>query len=225
MAELERDLRSLASEIEWPPTPAPALRLDERRSRPLWRRRALVALVAAVLAFAVALSVPAARSGLLRLFHLGGVTVEQIAVLPPAQERGLAEGLGPLVDRKAAETALGAPVRLPANDGVPRLHLRDGVVSVLLAAPQPVLFSQFRSDEFLLKKIATGSTSVVPITVGRAPGLWIAGAPHLLAVPPAPPRLAGNVLVWQRGQITYRLEGRDLTKAAALRLASEIEGT
>jgi hypothetical protein len=38
----------------------------------------------------------------------------------------------------------------------------------------------------------------------------------------APPRLAGNVLVWERDGLTYRLEGATLTKERALELARQI---
>jgi hypothetical protein len=124
-----------------------------------------------------------------------------------------------------AAAALGTRVRLPRLSGTPRLHLRDGVVSVLLATPEPVLLSELRSSGFLLKKIAGTSTDVTTVTVGAAPGLWIAGARHVLVLPPAPPRLAGNVRVWDAGAITYRLEGRGLTREHALRLAAEIDGT
>lgn len=225
MSELERDLRSLAADVAWPSTPPLALqpaprRRRERRLRPVW-----VALAAVVLAVAVSLSVPAARSAILRLFHLGGVTVERVDVLPPAQDRPLGAALGPVVQAAAAQTALGAAVRLPKLDAPPELHLRDRVVSIILATPQPVLLSQFRDGVFLLKKIAGSSTHIVYVKLGNGPGLWIAGARHVLALPDAPPRLAGNVLVWQLGPITYRLEGKGLSKQTALRLAAEIDGT
>lgn len=225
MAELERELRSLATAVEWPPTPQLEVRLEPRRRRST--RLLAVVLVAIAVAIAVAFSVPAARSAILRLFHLGGVTVEQVVVLPPAQERALAVGLGRRVDEKTAAATLGARVRLPALAGQARLHLSEGVVSTVISAPQPVLLSEFRSgaQSYVLKKIAGASTDIVAVQVGRAPGLWIAGARHLLLLPAAPPRLAGNVLLWQSGEITYRLEGRNLSEQLALRLATQIEGT
>jgi hypothetical protein len=222
MSELETQLRQLAADLVWPTTPTLDLASAPRRRR---ARRAWVIVVGALVALAVALSVPAARSAILRVLHLGGVTVERVDVLPPAQERPLAASLGQLVDPETAAAALGAPLRLPPLNGSPRLHLQDGVVSVLLAGPQPVLLSEFRSDQFVLKKFAAGGTSVVSLAVGTAPGLWIVGARHVVLLPAALPRLAGNVLVWQQGTIVYRLEGRPLTREAALELASQIEGT
>lgn len=224
MVELERELTGLAAAIEWPPTPQLALPLPPRRRR---RRALLLAVVLAAVALTVALIVPSARSAMLRFFHLGGVTIERVAVLPPAQERQLAAALGRPVDETTAEAALGTQVRLPRLERPPQLHLAAGVVSTLLATPRPVLLSEFRlsAQSFLLKKIAGASTGVISSHVGRAPALWIVGAEHVLLAPAAPPRLAGNVLIWQAGAITYRLEGRDLSERLALHLAAQITGT
>ena len=226
MSELEQRLRVLAGELDWPATPPLVPRLEQRSGRAQWPWRRLWPIVAlVVVGVAVALSVPAARSAILRVLHLGGVIVEQVGVLPPAQERPLGSDLGPAVTRQAAAAALGVAVRLPKLEGVPTLHLRDGVVSVLLAAPRPVLLSELRADVFLIKKIAGSATNVRSLTVGKAPALWIAGARNVLALPAAPRRLAGNVLIWEMGSVTYRLEGRALSKTMALKLASEIDGT
>jgi hypothetical protein len=224
MPELERDLRLLASEIEWPPTPPLSLRLEPQRPavRP---RLLLVAAAVLVLALAVALSVPSARSAILRFFHLGGVTIQRVNVLPPARERPLSADLGPAVSEARARAALGAPVRLPDVRPRPPLHLRGNVVSVILAAPRPVLLSEFPAGEGILKKFAGNSTTVRWLTVGRVSGLWITGGEHVLQLPGSSPRLAGNSLLWQHGTTTYRLEGRGLSLHAALRLAREIEGT
>jgi hypothetical protein len=224
--ELERQLRGLAAGVDWPSTPplpprfSGGRRVPRSRLRPLW-----VAVAAVLIAVAIALSVPQARSAILRVFHLGGVTVQRVRVLPPARERPLAAGLGPTVDDGTARAALGEPVRLPRLSGSPRLHLRAGVVSVLLQAPKPVLLSELRTGGFVLKKIAGVATNVVSLEVGKAPGLWIAGGRHVVVLPAAPARLAGNVLLWQQGTVIYRLEAPDLTKQAALKLAAEIAGT
>lgn len=220
MAELERELRALADALDWPATPPVSFRpapVARRRTKPL-----VAALAALTLAVAVALAVPASRSAILRVFDLGSVTVERVGSLPPAEERSLAAGLGPRVGRARALTALGAPIRLPAAAASAPIHLRDGVVSVVFEEPSPVLLTEFRAGPYLLKKIATLATSVAWVTVDRAAGLWIAGRAHVVALPDAPPRLAGNVLVWQQRGVVYRLEGRRLTRQAALRLAAEL---
>ena len=52
MTELERVLHELAAEVDWPPTPAPALRLDDRRRRGSVRRPAAAALALGLAALA-----------------------------------------------------------------------------------------------------------------------------------------------------------------------------
>jgi hypothetical protein len=104
------------------------------------------------------------------------------------------------------------------------LHQRSGAVSVLLASPRPVLLSEQRSDGYLLKKVAGMETNVAWLQVGEDTGLWITGRPHVVVMAAAPPRLAGNVLLWDDGTILYRLEAPRLDRATALRLAAQIRG-
>src|SRR5205085_10639500 len=120
MSELERSLTSLASAVEWPPTPHMQLRLRERRQRSVPRLAIALALFA--LALGVALAVPQARSAILRLFHLGGVTIVRVDTLPQAQDRALGVDLGMLVTRSEAERTLLGPVRVPPLRGAPRFH-------------------------------------------------------------------------------------------------------
>jgi hypothetical protein len=227
MTEIE--LRALAGEIEWPATPDFASRLEPvlaQRPRPGRRRRALlVALAAAVLAVAVAMAVPQARSSILRFFHLGGVTIERVDTLPPAEERPLAADLGDRVTAEQAALVLGTPFALPRAGQAPALYERSGVVSALLAAPGPVLLSQSRFTG-LMKKAAAVSTSVEQVSIAPgAEGIWITGAAHVFFGPELPPRLAGNVLLWEKDGVTFRLEGRTLTRERALELARQIART
>jgi hypothetical protein len=85
-----------------------------------------------------------------------------------------------------------------------------------------VLLSEFRAgDVGVFKKVAANATVTEPTSVDGAPALWLTGAPHLFLFPDAPPRLAGNVLLWLRSGLTLRLEGR-LTQAQAEALARTI---
>jgi hypothetical protein len=184
--------------------------------------------LAVLVAIAVALAVPGARSAILHALHLEGATIERVDVLPPAQERPLGAALGAPITHEAAEIVLGRPFALPPTTAPPRLRIQSGrVISTLLADPDPVLLTELRNEvgDVILKKIVGNSTGVEPVTVHGAPGFWIAGAPHVFVSPEAPPRLAGQVLVWSAGGLLYRLEGRGLTKEHALRLAREIAGT
>jgi hypothetical protein len=222
MAELEQLLHALTAEVEWPETPdvTGRLRLEpRRRSR---RRLLLVAVAAALLAIAVALAVPTARSAILRFFHLGGVTIERVSTLPRAEERPLAADLGRRVSATEAKAVLGAPFRLPRTSHEPALYERAPTVSALLATPEPVLLTETRLSG-LMKKLSTGSTTIRRVEVEPGvEGLWLSGARHVYLGPQAPPRLAGNVLLFESGAITYRLEGRTLTRERALELAREI---
>mgnify|MGYP003693542251 CR=1 FL=1 len=48
------------------------------------------------------------------------------------------------------------------------------------------------------------------------------GKAHVFFFPREPARLAGNTLVWTRGSYTYRLEGPNLSRDAALKLARSL---
>jgi hypothetical protein len=210
MTELEHALANL--DVEWPATPAFDLR------PPVRRRAWLLALAAAALALGVAFAVPQSRAALLRVLHLGGVTVERVETLPPAQERALAASLGTPVSAAEAEALLGRPFGVDA-----RLYRSGEIVSALL--PGPVVLSEFRAGvdgSIVLKKLIGTSTSTQPVRVDGAPGLWIGGGPHVVFAPPLPPRLAGDVLVWVRGAVTYRLEGKGLTLGRARELAAGV---
>lgn len=223
MPELERSLRALAVELDWPATPELALRLEPQR-RDL--RRALLAGVAlAVVAAAVAFSVPSARGAILRFFHLGGVTVERVETLPSARPVQLGRSVGPVVGIAKATRIVSGPLRIPATLRPGPLHLEGSVVSTLLHAPEPVLLSELPSDSFILKKIAASSARLEGVTVDGFPGFWLTGPKHVIVFPDAPPRLAGNVLVWQRRFVTYRLESPHLTLTRARSIASQIDGT
>jgi len=211
MTDLERALRAL--DVEWPSTPELRLELAPRP-----RRSRVVAAVALVVAVAAAFAVPQSRSAILDFFHLGGVTVVHVDTLPPSQERTLSAGLGAAVDDAGAARVLGTAF-LPMRHG--RLYERDGFVSTVLRGP--VLLSEFGSA-YLIKKFATGSVEWVQVAPG-VPGLWIAGGAHVVFFADTSPRLAGNVLVWEKGGVTFRLEGPGLDRPRALRLAGEILGT
>jgi hypothetical protein len=207
MTELEHALATL--EVEWPATPAFDLR------PPVRRRAWLLVLAAAILALGVAFAVPQSRAALLRVLHLGGVTIERVHTLPAAEERPLASTLGTPVSAAEAEALLGRPFGVRA-----RLYRSGEIVSALLAGP--VVLSELRSGAgtMILKKLAATGTTVQYVSIEGAPGIWIAGARHVVLAPPLPPRLAGDVLVWVRGAVTYRLEGKRLTLDAARDLAA-----
>jgi hypothetical protein len=217
LTPLEHALVALGQELELPPAPdlvsSVRARLEPRRNR----RPIVLALAACLLiAFAAALAVPQARSAVLRFFHLGGVTIERVETLPPAQERPLTDGLGPSISVDEAATSANFRPLLPP--GIDRVHLNEGAILVLLRAhDRPVLLTEFGSS-FYVKKVLGGETHVQQMRVGRDYGLWVAGARHVFRMPSGAPRMAGNVLLWTHGDLTLRLEGQ-ITEAEAVRLA------
>src|SRR5262249_53307189 len=134
--------------------------------------------------------------------------------------------LGRVITAGEAARVLGRPVGLPRIAGNPPLHLFEDVVNVLFDDSGPVLLSEFRvgGGAEVLRKLVGSSTGVAAAPVGDG-GVWISGAEHVYVAPEAPPRLAGNTLIWVDRGILHRVEGRDLTEGEALRLAREIDGT
>ena len=229
MTELERQLLALEIDLPEEPDLAPAV-LVQIEGRPFpWRRAAVLAIAVAVVSIAAAFAVPQARTAILRFFHLGAATVERVDTLPPAVERSNAKGLGRTLSLEAAQHAVGFRMALPPLGERPEhaYVLGGELASVFLhARGQPVLLSELRSsNELLLKKMAGGATFVEPAQVGGSPGIWIAGAPHTLTYVDShfgyhqqAILVRGNVLLWIRGPLTLRLEGK-LTRAQAVELA------
>jgi hypothetical protein len=230
MTELERALVAVGRELEFPPQPDLVGAVRARLERPSRRRLLAFAVGIVVVAFGIAMAVPQARSAILDFFHIGAVTVERVDTLPPAQERPLAAGLGPPLSRRAAEARASLEIVLPDFDGPPpkRYYVRPGLIATLFNhRGEPVLLAEMRDDQVgVAKKFATPETTVEPVQLGEF-ALWIEGGQHVLRwhfggeERRVERRLAGNVLIWLRGNRTFRLEG-DLTKSQMLELALEI---
>lgn len=234
MSTLEQRLHELGGELAFPPEPDLAPRMREHvRGRPLQWRAVAIAFAVVALAVAAAFAVPQARSAILRWFHLGGATVERVETLPSASQRSLTRGLGRPLPLADAERRIGFDLVLPPLDRKPaRVYvIGDSVATVLLRSHgRTVLLSQFmsRGGEEMLKKLSVNATVIEPVDVGGDPGLWLEGAPHVLAwidratgYRERPVKIRGNVLIWVHGGLTLRLEGR-LSKAQAVELARTI---
>jgi hypothetical protein len=244
MPELELALRNLGGRLDWPVEPE----LEQgvlRRIREAPVRRRLVSRRALVIAFAVLavaagalFAVPQTRGAILEFFHLRGVTIERVEELPtvPVQS-GLGTFLGdPVTLSQARERAdfdvvvpeaLGEPDEVYFQDGPPP----GGMVSFVYGTKDDprALFTQFagRVDEIIFKKVAP-DTKVEAVTVDGQPGYWLEGA-HFFSyldrhgdIESEQVRLAGNVLLWERGTRTLRLEA-DISKEEALRIAASVE--
>jgi hypothetical protein len=220
--DLARELRSLAEHVEWPATPELHLVLEPRRSR-----RSLYAALAfaAILVLAAAFAVPESRGAILRFLHLGGVTIERVDTLPPADARPLEAGIGRPVSLAEAKRLSGLTILLPDVSPRPQLHVQGrSVVSMVFEYHgQPVLLTEFGFGNYFLKKLLAGGTSVTDGGLsGTTISFWVSGSAHDVYFPGSSPRLAGNVLVWETQGITYRLESRSLSHEETLALARSL---
>jgi hypothetical protein len=214
MTELERALVALGDELEYPAARDAWPHVEPRlRRRRLWPA---VVVAAAVLAVAVAFAVPQARSAILKFFHIGSVSVEQVQTLPPAQTLPVSTGLGP---KRSQPT-----VQLPSGLTATAYYARPGLHAALLRyRGKQVLYAELRSDQMgVAKKVVGPTTHIEEVRIGEF-GIYLSGAPHVLIWDRGnvQTRLAGNVLIWLDRAVTRRLEG-PLDKRQMTALAREI---
>lgn len=237
MNELEQQLIDLGSALETPETPdlvtavrdrlpnRPAQRV--RRRPPGLRRRSVVLGIAlAVLLVGTAAAIAPVRNAVERVFGIKGAVVERVPRLPVLPNGAVGKlHLGRSIPVSAARHAASFEALVPAS-GVSAAYLADDVVGgrVSLAVGR-MLVTEFRgtSRPFILKLIAVG-TRAIRTRVSGDPAVYLQGAPHQLFFLDARGRartdtirLAGNVLLWQHGPVTVRVEGaRSLAEALAL---------
>ena len=219
---LEHELRVLP--IAFPDEPDLAPRVLARLERPA-RRWWLVPALAALAVAGALLAIPQTRAAILDLFRIGGVEVRRVETQPRAPVR--APMLGREVSLATARSTVDFPLLVPRD---PFTAFVDGPM-VNLRWKRYVL-SQWRGEQlpFALKQLGPDSQTV-GVEVRSATGLWITGARHeIIYRDPASDdvvfkarRLAGNVLIWEAGDVTYRLEGAK-TLADARAVARNLEG-
>ena len=242
MPELELALRDLGTRLDWPDEPEltpgvlAGIHRPPARSR-VTRRVLVVAFAVLVVVIAAVFAVPQTRGSILRFFHLRGVTIERVPELPTVPvQGGLGTFLGQPVSldeaRKRAEFDLGVPTALGDADQVYfQASPPGGMVSFLYGtrAEPSALVTEFqaRLDEVIFKKVAP-DTKIEQVQVDGQPGYWIEGAHYFTYLDrqgnmqTEQVRLAGNVLLWELGTRTFRLEA-DVSKAEALRIARSME--
>jgi hypothetical protein len=219
--------------------------------RPVWRRLAVAGLAAVLLAVAVLVASPGTREAVARRLGLRGVGVQLGGPPPPTVTTRPGErldlGLGERVTLEEARRRVGFPVLVPGaagfqqpaavyvNEAVPaggRVDLVYRARPGLSASPFTdvgLLVTEFRGQptpEFLKKVAVLGM--VEEVRVGGEPGYWFSGEPHFFTYRDAAgnlrdeqTRLAGNTLVWQRGELTLRIEG-EISRQEALRIAESM---
>jgi hypothetical protein len=238
MPELERALRSVGRNLDYPGTPdlsGPVRRRlaeGERPRQPFLRRRTLVVALA-VLAVAVGavMAVPQARSTVLDWFGVGGVTIRYVEDLPPVDKATDDLGLGERVTLGEARSRAGFPILVPRIENLdrpPRVYHRPEARQVAFlygSEDKPKLLITQAGVGGAIEKLANigeTDTELVVVESGTA-GVWLSGEKHALFYPGVgeeePFRLVGNALVWQTtGDVTIRIEA-EISKEEAIRIA------
>ena len=210
-------------------------------------RRALVlAIVALVVLAAVAGAVAFGVPGIRLIFGDPGGTPPPAVATPAGSTSpaGSSLELGEPVDPTSAAERAGFPVLLPSDPalGAPdAVYVSERDEVALVWAPTDdlpptaesdigMLIMQFRgsvSPEPIGKIISSG-TIVEPVRIADG-GYWIAGDPHIyFYISPSGEhieegrRWVGDALIWQDGEMTYRIE-TSLGKDAAIRIAESLQ--
>jgi hypothetical protein len=201
---------------------------------------AVLAVVAGTLVFS-----PGARRAVAGWLGLRGVRIE-VSPAPPGgttPSPGPAPNLGPEVSRAEAERQMGFRVLLPDRPGLgppDEIHVQPLFISeqvFLVYESRPgipatdatgfgLLVSEFRgrADADFYKKVSAGSGSVEFVTVNGGDGFWIEGLHSVSYLDPKgrvvqdSTRIADNVLIWEQGDLTLRLESA-LSRDQALGIA------
>lgn len=213
--DVEAALRDLGQRIHVPEPPDLTASVLTRINAPRRRNRWLVALTAAITAFAIAFAVsPVVRAGVQNLLEFAGVEFRteppgSIAPPLPSQEVSLDE----------AKARMPFEIHLPEQLGTPdKITVHEGRFVTLH-------YGDLRLDQF---------DGTISSTIGKlVHGEGIEQIGDRIWIPyPHPffyigrngewhheePRGAAQTLIWQRGQVTLRLEG-ELTRQRALEIS------
>jgi hypothetical protein len=200
--DLTERLRALGDALDFDDADLAESVLGRIDTQPRSRARLWLVVAAAVLVVLVGVAlIPDSRRAVARWFGLDGVTVE----------------VDPNVTGTAAPVSFDLPG--PGESRVIDVDGRQILVSTVSGTLSPRMIT----------KSVQSSNQVEEVDVDGAPGLWIAGPPHEIGYesPPGQPvfeRMAGNTLLWQRGDVITRVEGfADLE--AALVFARQAEST
>lgn len=237
---LEALLAELQPSLEWPPTPD--LRTPVRRRIEGGRRRPRLTMVLLAAALAATLA-----AGLALTVYLGlrGASISRVQPLPsasaaPSGTVGQRLHLGTRYDSvQQAQAASGFRVVTPAALGEPDevYYLPGPGVVTLLYHPRPelpatsdpevgalVMEARASVERNSFGKLAGPGTSVEQVSVNGQSGFWVSGAAHGFFVYSGGRgdsfRLAGDVLIWNQGDLVVRIES-----AAGRRQALALAGT
>lgn len=218
-----------------------------RRARP-WQPLAAAAALVLVLFVGSLLAFPAVRQTVADWLGLRGIGITVGPTLSPLPTQHRPLRLGTPMSLADAQATVPWTILLPAdaNLGPPdevyvdRSQVAEGIVSLVWSARPGfpaasttgagLLLTELRAgiNEQFFQKIVGPGTTIERVHVGDHLGYWISGRPHDLYVvdPHGNPvfgevRLAGDVLMWEDGEITLRIESA-LSKEDALRVGAAI---
>ncbi|HTG40950.1 MAG TPA: hypothetical protein VK697_04980 [Methylomirabilota bacterium] len=159
------------------------------------------------------------------------------------QPLGGSLGLGDAVPLAEVRRQASFEILLPTDPpiGLPDVsYLNDQRVTLVWASgavlPETntagigLVLGEFRGnvDQGYYEKVLGDQTIVTPVTVNGGRGYWIHGGPHFFyyidpqgQVVTDESRVVGDVLIWTRADVTFRLE-TSLGMAAAIRLAESL---
>lgn len=213
--DVEAALRDLGRQIHVPEPPDLTASVLTRINAPRRRNRWLTALVAALTAFAIAFAVsPAVRAGVQNLLEFAGVEFrteapQSIAPPLPSNEISLDEARAQMPFEIHLPQELGTPDKVTVHEGrFVTLHYGD-----------------LRLDQF----DGTIRSTIGKLLAGEGieqigDKVWIPYPHRIFYIDRngewhnEDPHGAGQTLIWQRDQVTMRLEG-DLTKERALEIS------
>jgi hypothetical protein len=223
-ADLELSLIALGEALEVPEAPDFAARIalpGRPRHVRVTRRTLAIAAAATLLIAGTAMAVPASRDAVLRVLGLRGARIERVGTLPPiapgtASRLKLGERIAPDRARHAASFTALVP---PAADAAYLSHDVPGGRISILVGPDLLIELRAASSPYFLKLIDPG-TRAKRVRVDGGPGVYLSGAVHELLfaagnrVRSDRVLVAGNVLLWQHGALTLRIEGASSLRAA-----------
>ena len=212
------------------------------------QRRIAVALLALLLAAGAALVVsPELRSAVAQRLGVRGVQISQVPASPAPVSPGARLSLGQRATLDQARAMVTFPVLVPAAPGAPDevsvLESPPGGQVVLIYYPRPdlpqanatgvgLLLSEFQADIHTAGPLGKGlppGTRLEEVQIAGGRGYWIDGDPHVFffvnargQVQSETTRLAANVLLWEHGTLTLRLESA-LPKDGALAIAASVQ--